>query len=128
MDSSILGSIVSFCKKFNFRSKRSRTSPHLGIADMQAIQNTFLASCVFQRSLKITLSSVPCLVARSFNCIRHIFGMLPVVNPVMLHRYQATINLIQNRKPTIIINLLSISPLATTQVKFNLQRKIYLHN
>ena len=80
-----------------------------------------------QENSKGTLSSVPCLLARSSICIRHISGLLLIVNPVDVASIPANINLIQNRKLAILTTLLLSIPLVTTQIKNMTYNESYIY-
>ena len=94
MGSQLLGSF--FTMKFNFKSEKiPDTSPHLGIADVQAVQNAFLASCVFKKTpMEYSIVFLAFWLAHSFGfdtCL----DCCSTSIPWMLNRNQVNINLVK---------------------------------
>ena len=122
----ILGSIFLQWNSISDQ-KRSRTSPHLGIADVQAVQNTFLASCVFKKIPKERSVAFPAFWLAHPFALDTYLDCCSSSTPWMSHRSPANINLIQNRKLAILTTLLLSIPLVTTQIKNMTYNESYIY-
>ena len=99
----------------------------LGIADVQAVQNTFLASCVFKKIPKERSVAFPAFWLAHPFALDTYLDCCSSSTPWMSHRSQANINLIQNRKLAILTTLLLSIPLVTTQIKNMTYNESYIY-